>query len=52
MGRKKKYITDEELILARRMWSKAYYERNKSRIDLAQKEKYHKLKYGKEKSDL
>ena len=44
MGRVKKYITEEEYIYARRKWSKEYYEKNKARINIGQKEKYHKKK--------
>ena len=44
MGRIKKYKNEEELVLARRKWSKVYYEKNKARIDKGQKEKYHNKK--------
>jgi hypothetical protein len=44
MGKLKKYLTDEERKEAYRLSSKAYYWKNKDRIDKRQKEKYHDRK--------
>jgi hypothetical protein len=32
MGRKKKYLTDDERLEAQRRWNMEYYERNKDKI--------------------
>ena len=46
MGRKRKYFTDEDIKLARRVWAKTYYNKNKDRIDNIQRKKYHSQKNG------
>ena len=41
MGRKKKYITEEEKREAQNKWAREYYLRNKEKIDIKAKEKYY-----------
>lgn len=41
MGRKKKYLTDEERLEAQRRWNMEYYERNKDNIKEKNLERYH-----------
>jgi hypothetical protein len=41
MGRKKKYLTDEEKYQAQLRWAREYYERNKELIDAKSKDRYH-----------
>ncbi len=40
MGRKKKYLTDEERIEAQRRWNMEYYHRNKEKIKENAKQRY------------
>jgi hypothetical protein len=44
MGRKKKYITPEELAEAKKRWAKKFYERNKDKLNKASMEKYYELR--------
>jgi hypothetical protein len=41
MGRKKKYITPEEMAEAKKRWAKNFYERNKDKLNKASMEKYY-----------
>lgn len=41
MGRKKKYLTEEELIEAQRRWNTEYYERNKDIIKKKALDRYY-----------
>jgi hypothetical protein len=41
MGRKKKYITEQEKRDAQNKWVKEYYERNKERLNKTSMEKYY-----------
>jgi hypothetical protein len=41
MGRKKKFLTEEEKILAQREYCKKYYERNKDVLNKKSMEKYY-----------
>lgn len=43
MGRKKKYNTTAEQKAARSQWNKAYYEKNKDRLNKKSMEKYYEL---------
>jgi hypothetical protein len=45
MGRKKKYITEEEKKLAQQLWVREYYDRNKERLSKLAREKYHEHKH-------
>jgi hypothetical protein len=44
MGRKKKYLTDEEAILARRKRQMDYYWRNQKKIQKKSLKRYHENK--------
>ncbi len=41
MGRKKKYLTKEELLKARNEAQKRYYQKNKEKIKKSRMEKYY-----------
>ena len=41
MGRKTKYVTEEEKREAQNFWAREYYRRNKQLIDNKVKERYH-----------
>ena len=41
MGRKKKYLTEEERIEAQKRWNMEYYERNKISIKQKALKRYH-----------
>jgi hypothetical protein len=45
MGRKKKYLTEDEKKLAQQRWVREYYQRNKERLNSIAKEKYHECRY-------
>jgi hypothetical protein len=47
MGRKKKYLTEEEKIEANKRWCMEYYERNKELVCEKNKKRYHERKKGK-----
>ena len=44
MGRKKKYLTEEEQIEAQRRWNMEYYERNKNKLKVKNLENYYERK--------
>jgi hypothetical protein len=44
MGRKKKYLTDEQREEAQRRWSLEYYYRNKEKINEKVMENYYELR--------
>jgi hypothetical protein len=44
MGRKKKYFTEQEQKEAQQKWVREYYERNKEKLNMLAKEKYHESK--------
>jgi hypothetical protein len=44
MGRKKKYLTDEQLVEAQKRWSLEYYYRNKEKINKKIMENYYELR--------
>jgi hypothetical protein len=44
MGRNKKYITEEEKVLAQREYVRRYYNKNKEKLDGKAKENYYKRK--------
>ena len=41
MGRKIKYNTPEEKLIAQRRWMMEYYERNKEKLKLTNLKRYH-----------
>lgn len=44
MGRKKKYLTEEELLEAKKKWKMDYYNRNKQILQKKNLERYYKNK--------
>lgn len=44
MGRKKKYITPEDIAAAKKRWAKKFYERNKDKLNKKSMEKYYEKK--------
>ncbi len=44
MGRKKKYITEQEKRDAQNKWAKEYYKRNKEKLNKASMKKYYELR--------
>lgn len=49
MGRKKKYLTDEERLEAKRKWKMDYYWRNKEILQKKNLDRYHKNKNEKDR---
>ena len=41
MGRKKKYLTEEEKLEAQRRWNMEYYWRNQNKIKIKNLNRYH-----------
>jgi hypothetical protein len=44
MGRKRKYLTEEERVQAQREWNRKYYTKNKEKLNMKQMEKYYEGK--------
>ena len=49
MGRKKKYLTEEEKLEAKRKWKMDYYWRNKEILQKKNLDRYHKNKNEKDR---